>query len=157
MQAANEADIEVISNIRTQDSSPQVISTPKELRDALWSAVEANKDLKESEKEQLYHLLLAYKDTFAHNQADLGRTDRVQHEVRTDDAYPIRQRVRRTAPAQREETRKLIEEMLHKDIIQSMGLPCCLGAKKGWLCMLLCGLPPGEQCHQEGCLPPPKG
>ena len=118
MQAANEADIEVISNIRTQDSSPQVTSTPKELRDALWSAVEANKDLKESEKEQLYHLLLAYKDTFAHNQVDLGRTDRVQHEVRTDDAYPIRQRVRRTAPAQKEERRKLIEEMLHKDIIQ---------------------------------------
>ncbi|KAL5460388.1 hypothetical protein EMCRGX_G033834 [Ephydatia muelleri] len=123
MQAANEADIEVISNIRTQDSSPQVTSTPKELRDALWSAVEANKDLKESEKEQLYHLLLAYKDTFAHNQADLGRTDRVQHEVRTDDAYPIRQRVRRTAPAQREETRKLIEEMLHKDIIQPSSSP----------------------------------
>ena len=123
IQAANEADIEVISNIRTQDSSPQVTSTPKELRDALWSAVEANKDLKESEKEQLYHLLLAYKDTFAHNQADLGRTDRVQHEVRTDDAYPIRQRVRRTAPAQREETRKLIEEMLHKDIIQPSSSP----------------------------------
>lgn len=123
IQAANEADIEVISNVRTQDSSPQVTSTPKELRDALWSAVEANKDLKESEKEQLYHLLLAYKDTFAHNQADLGRTDRVQHEVRTDDAYPIRQRVRRTAPAQREETRKLIEEMLHKDIIQPSSSP----------------------------------
>ena len=123
IQAANEADIEVISNVRTQDSSLQVTSTPKELRDALWSAVEANKDLKESEKEQLYHLLLAYKDTFAHNQADLGRTDRVQHEVRTDDAYPIRQRVRRTAPAQREETRKLIEEMLHKDIIQPSSSP----------------------------------
>ena len=93
------------------------------MRDALWSAVEANKDLKESEKEQLYHLLLAYKDTFAHNQADLGRTDRVQHEVRTDYAYPIRQRVLRTAPAQREETRKLIEEMLHKDIIQPSSSP----------------------------------
>ena len=47
----------------------------------------------------------------------------MQHEVRTDGAYPIRQRVRRTAPAQREETRKLIEEMLHKDIIQPSSSP----------------------------------
>lgn len=82
MQAANEADFEV-SNIWTQDCGTQDTSTSKEIRDSLWTAIDVNKHLKEAEKEQLYHLLLEYQDVFAHNQADLGRTDRVQHEVKT--------------------------------------------------------------------------
>lgn len=77
-----------------------------------------DKDLTEEEKEQLYHLLLEYKDVFAHNQADLGHTDKVQHEVKTGNAHPIQQQVRRTGLTQMEEARKLIQEMLQKDIIQ---------------------------------------
>ena len=64
----------MISNLRTQDYGTQDTCIPKETKDALWTAIDVNKDLEDAKKALLYHLLLEYKDILAHNQVDLGRT-----------------------------------------------------------------------------------
>ena len=57
-------------------------------------------------------------DVFATVKTDYRRTRRIQHDIDTRDTAPIRQRVRRIAPARRDETKKSLDNMLQKDVIQ---------------------------------------
>lgn len=69
----------------------------------LWDLVEnSGAELSSGEKELFYHLLLSYADVLACSTTDLGKTDRLQHHIRTGDATPIRQPVRRVSPHRRE-------------------------------------------------------
>ena len=90
---------------------------------ALNEVVQSCQNLSPVEKEQLYQLLIAYSDIFGMQQSDLGRTDCIRHKIDTGNAAPIRQRTRGLAPHQHQEAKKLVEEMLRKDVIQPSSSP----------------------------------
>ena len=90
----------------------------------LWDMVEqSDVNLSESQKQQLYSLLLGYSDVFAANNSNLGRASLLQHTIHTGDSPPIRQHTRRIPHYQRDEVKKLIQEMLTKNIIQPSTSP----------------------------------
>ena len=43
----------------------------------------------ELDKNKLYHLLVAYRDVFATDRTDFGRTNRIQHWIATGGATPM--------------------------------------------------------------------
>ena len=96
----------------------------KDKEEMLWEMVEAaGESLNGLEKEQLYCLLAKYADIFAACSSDLGRTDKVKHQIDTGSSAPIRQQVRRVPPARREEVKKLLKDMLAQDVIQPTNSP----------------------------------
>jgi len=60
-----------------------------------------------------------YSDIFA----DFGRTGKIKHKIDTGGAAPIRQPVRCVPPFRREETKKLLDDMLKKDVVQRSSSP----------------------------------
>ena len=90
----------------------------KDKEKMLWEIVEATGEfLNGLEKEQLYCLLTEYANIFAACSSELGRTDKVKHQIDTGSSAPIRQQVRRVPPVRREEVKKLLKDMLAQDVI----------------------------------------
>ena len=83
-----------------------------------------------------------YGDVFADNSGDLGKTDEIQHTIDTRNAPPIRQLAYCIPVTQQEEVRKLLQEILEKNVIQPSrnpwAAPVVLVKKKGWLYLFLC-------------------
>ena len=75
------------------------------------------------QREQLLQLLLEFSDIFAAHPNDLGHTNVVTHHIDTGNAHPIRQQVRRAPLAKREETQRLLNDMLQNDVIQPSSSP----------------------------------
>ena len=71
----------------------------------------------------MYHVLVEYADQFAERPHDFGRTSKIKYTINTGDAQPLRQRARRLPPYQREEARRLLSDMLSKDVIQRSSSP----------------------------------
>ena len=97
--------------------------TRTEQEQLLWKVVEGNDNLSNTQREQLYLLLLSYKDLFAWNKTDFGRTNKIQHTIDTGSSAPIRQRIRRLPLAWREEMQRLLDDMLKKDVIRPSTSP----------------------------------
>ena len=111
----------IITVASTQES---VSETTSDHRSTMWKMVDKVDDrLTHREKEQLYVLLLDYSDIFAQSPDDFGRTGKIQHRVDTGDSQPIRQQTRRMPTFQKDEARKLVKEMLDKDVIQPSESP----------------------------------
>ena len=105
----------------TQES---VSETSNDHRSTLWEMVDKVDDrLNQSEKEQLYALLLDYSDIFAQSSDDFGGTGRIQHRIDTGDSQPIRQQTLRMPTFRKDEARRLVKEMLDKDVIQPSESP----------------------------------
>ena len=105
----------------TQES---VSETSNDHRSTLWEMIDKVGDrLNQGEKEQLYALLLDYSDIFAQSSDDFGRTGRIQHRIDTGDSQPIRQQTRRMPTFRKDEARRLVKEMLDKDVIQPSESP----------------------------------
>ena len=91
---------------------------------ALWELVNNSGDkLSPNEKEQLFALLLEFSDLFAKGPEDFGRTGKIKHRINTGEAQPVRQMVRRIPPFRRAEAKKMLEEMMEKDLIQPSKSP----------------------------------
>ena len=110
---------EVVVRTVNQQNAVRGHNVADNKKSALWDAVSGNVELNRMEQEQLYHLLMAYHDIFSISQEELGHTGRVQHEIHTGNSSPIRQHARRIPSGQREEARKLVQEMLKRDIYNS--------------------------------------
>eukprot|EP00731_Ephydatia_muelleri_P008908 Em0004g1246a len=80
-------------------------------------------DLTSEEKNWLYELLVEFADVFAESSDDMGRTGVVKHSIDTGTSHPIRQQCRRVPPFRREQAKKMIDDMLQKDIIQPSSSP----------------------------------
>ena len=106
-----------------EEATVGAIGPPEGPSNQLWEMVQSNDNMGELDKNKLYHLLVAYSDVFAANKTDFGRTNQIQHKIETGEASPIRQRSRRIPPAQREETTKMLQDMLNKQIIQPSTSP----------------------------------
>ena len=88
---------------------------PAELETTLWNlACNVDVPLSAAEQEQMFSLLMEYSDIFAGDAKDFGQTNKVCHKIFTGDAAPmaIRQQIRRIPPSRKEETKKLVQEML---------------------------------------------
>jgi hypothetical protein len=119
---------EAVATLTTPDEGEtpgHTNATPSpEKRQMLWSIVEeTGEDLSSVERERFYGLLLEYSDVFASSDADLGRTDKLRHSIDTTGSHPIRQPFRRVSPPQREEMRRLLNDMLARDVIQPSASP----------------------------------
>ena len=79
--------------------------------------------LNQNEKEQLYALLLDYSDIFARSSDDFGQTGRIHHQIDTGDSQPTHQQTRRMPTFWKDEARRLVKEMLDKDVIQPSESP----------------------------------
>ena len=102
------------------------------LRQIVW---EGCTELTQAEKEVFLELLLNYADLLASSTADLGKTNKLRHRIHTGSAPPVRQPVHRILPHQREEVRKLLDEMLEHGIVEpSSSGP---GAQERWLDQVL--------------------
>ena len=128
MQVVAKALNEVVQNC--QNLSPvekeqlyQLLLAYSDILSTQQSDLQNCQNLSPVEKEQLYQLLLANSDILSTQQSDLGRTDCIRHKIDTGNAAPIRQRTRRLAPHQHQKAKKLVEEMLRKDVIQPSSSP----------------------------------
>ena len=111
----------VVNTVKAQsnnvDDPPSTVSSHTE--QVLWDMVEQSDiNLSDSQQQQLYTLLLGYSDIFTTKDSNLGRATMLQHIIQTGDSPPIRQHTRRIPHYQRDEVKKLIQEMLTKNIIQ---------------------------------------
>ena len=70
------------------------------------------------EHEQLLQLLLEFSDIFAAHPNDLGYINIVSHHIDTGNVNPIRQQAQCVPLAKREETQRLLDNILQNDVIQ---------------------------------------
>ena len=108
---------EVVASIQTSAGK-------EENKHILWEIVQSSGvHLDASQQQQLYALLEEYQDIFALSSRNLGRTSKLRHKIDTGQASPIRQRVRRPQACQREEARRLLQDMLSQQVIQESASP----------------------------------
>lgn len=120
------ASVPTAGNVAVVSTDEQAVSVEPSMehRQRLWEMVEQSEQcLSREEKEQLFAVLLEYHDVFASGSQDLGQTGRVQHTINTGSASPIRQQVRRIPQFRRQEAKKLLNDMLAKNIIQPSNGP----------------------------------
>ena len=95
-----------------------------ECQNILWDLVsKVGSHISESEREQLYSLLVEFADVFSFSSKDLGRTKELKHHIFTSDAQPVHLSPRRIPQARREELRGLLRDMLESDVIQQSDSP----------------------------------
>ena len=102
---------------------PEAREVSRTKRHALSKMVEkCASDLGAEQKEQLLQLLIEFADIFA-DEGELGRTDRITHNIDTGSAPPIRQPVRRVPVCQKAEVKDLLADMEKKDVIRPSNSP----------------------------------
>ena len=79
--------------------------------------------LTDSQKDLVKSLLHEYKDIFAKDDHDLGRTSQAVHTMDTGDARPKRQPPRRLAIHQKQEAEAHIADMLKRGVIEESNSP----------------------------------
>ena len=110
-----------VINISTVMKSAEV---SLECQNILWDLVsKVGSHISESEREQLYSLLVEFADVFSFSSKDLGRTKELKHHIFTSDAHPVHLSPRRIPQARREELRGLLRDMLESDVIQQSDSP----------------------------------
>lgn len=103
----------VMMDVTTEENQ----KLPKELSNLANCA-----NLTGRQQEDLRALLRKWSRVFAQRDEDFGRTDLVQHPMRTGDAPPIIERYRPLPPAMYKEMKSLLAEMLEKGVIKES---CC--------------------------------
>ena len=85
--------------------------------------LETGIELTAEEQEKFRELLKTYECVFSRHDRDLGFCDTVKHTIETGDAAPIRQRYRSLPPAQYQEVREHIKELVDAGIIRESVSP----------------------------------
>ena len=78
----------------------------------------SSEHLNRTQKRQLRSTLTNYKDVFALNDDDMGYTDIVRHEIKTNGSNPVKERVRRLPHHMAEEADKQVDDMLKRGVIE---------------------------------------
>ena len=82
-----------------------------------------SEDLSDDEKAELMKLLREYRDIFAFEMSELGKTHLVKHVIDTQTVQPIKQRPYRVSPAQRKAIEEEVNKMLQNDVIKHSTSP----------------------------------
>ena len=101
--------------------SIQLENRKEEMMQSLVQASESKHT--KNEQDMFLQLLRQYRYVFASTAAELGCTDKLQHQINTREDRPIRQLVRRVPPHRREEVRNLLDDMLQKEVIEPSSSP----------------------------------
>ena len=80
-------------------------------------------DLSSEEQEELKKLLYRFSDVISLSDADIGRTEMIQHHINTQSAKPIKQAPRRLPFHHHKEVKKLVESMLDNKVIEPSNGP----------------------------------
>jgi hypothetical protein len=92
------------------------VRSAQEILDEMGLKIDKDK-LSDTDYQNLTQFLVTNKDVFASSITDLPGTNRVLHRIETTTNKPIRQRMYRTTPADREEISRQTEEMLKMGVI----------------------------------------
>ena len=79
--------------------------------------------LTDGQRSSFTKLIDEYSDIFAHDSADLGRTDLAQHEIDTGSAEPVKQAARRLPPFKRDVVDRQLKELLEQGRIEPSNSP----------------------------------
>ena len=112
----DEEPISAVHDMPTQKPSQEILN----LRELVNRS---GKELDATQKEEFYHLLLEFREIFAATSADLGRTDKIKHDIYTGKAPPVRQQVCRIPPSRRSEMKQLVQDLLQRRVIQESSSP----------------------------------
>lgn len=92
---------------------------PEETVEVVRAVWKKNCDgLDEVEQDQLWQLLLEFKDSFSVSEDDVGKTNLIEHNIDTGDAQPIRMRPRRLPLARQTAADKALQEMEKAGLIE---------------------------------------
>lgn len=72
---------------------------------------------------QVKSCLIDYADIFSKTSQDIGRTDIVQHGIKTGDARPVRQKSRRHPHCNQEEIDRQVQDLLDREVIEPSESP----------------------------------
>lgn len=122
----------VVGQFEQVESSPvqqereydKTMTLPKPMQELLNQASE---NLNESQTQSVHKALTEYGDVFALTDKDLGRTDVILHEIDTDNAKPVKQRLRRLPHYAVEEADRQVEDMLNRGIVEPSNSPWAAG------------------------------
>ena len=102
-------------------STTSLITPEKEAK--LWDLSQRmGTGLSLEERKRVFDLLVKYEAVFPQKK-ETGKTQVLQHQIYTGEAQPIQQRPRRAPLHQREESRRVLQEMLDKKIIRPSSSP----------------------------------
>ena len=116
----NEPDNLVSTLVMPNQDTPTPVQRTQQLLEDLQPESET---LSEEEKEKWRVFLTEYNHLFALDKSELGSTNVITHSIDTGDHPPIRQAVRRTPFALRQQVDNLVQEMLNQGIIQPSQSP----------------------------------
>ena len=108
-------------SLQSTDTHTPQITPEKEKK--LWEIVQGmGAELSSQERKRVFDLLVKYQAIFP-QKGEIGKTKVLQHKICTGNAPPVRQRPRRTHFHQREESRKVLREMLDNNIVRPSSSP----------------------------------
>ena len=117
--------IGALSPVRVEEEHPDVNSvtvnpppTPKVRRQGPAAVNLDSCEVTASEKQELKQLLDEYRDVFANNDSEVGRTHRTQFRINTSTQVPVAVKLRRTPFSLRSEVDQQITNMEHRGIIE---------------------------------------
>ena len=123
--------IGALSPVRVEEEQPDVNSvtatpppTPKVPRQGPAAVNLDSCEVRASEKQELKQLLDEYRDVFANNDSEVGRTHRTQFRINTSTQVPVAVKLRRTPFSLRSEVDQQIKNMEHRGIIEPSNSPC---------------------------------
>ena len=90
---------ETVANVSSSSPLSRSSISASHLKILEQLVADTGESLSEANKEKLLECLIEYADIFAVDKNDFGRTDKVQHQMDTGGAPPVRQQVRRVPPA----------------------------------------------------------
>ena len=76
-----------------------------------------------TQRQQFSKLLHKFKDIFAENKADLGRTNLVEHKIDSGDTHPFKLPARRVPFAKRAEAEREVQQMLDNNVVRPSSSP----------------------------------
>ena len=101
----------------------QQIEGEKNLQDDKWMPDLSQSNLTEEQKSQATELLRKYQDVFSATDDGLGFTETVTHKIVTTDDEPVKLPFRRLPPAQYQEVKEHIRELLSRNVIRPSTSP----------------------------------
>ena len=95
-------------------------TVPQHLQSVLDESVST---VGEEHRQKIANFLCTWQDIFSRDNYDVGHTNVTRHSINTGDNPPIKQQPRRQSAWTRNETKKLINEMLEKKVVEPSNSP----------------------------------
>ncbi len=120
------SDFEVVANSSTVEAKTvnvNHLTVPTPAKKPFIDKVSFGKNLSPEQKSKLIQLLLDKSEAFQQSDTDMGLTDPIEHEIRTGNHPPIKQRPYRIPATVKDEVTKQTQEMLSSGIIEESCSP----------------------------------